>query len=401
MSNHSSSIFQDRKDFAAFSAWIISCLVLAILTLIYFGHDFIGYFAAAKVLLIGGNPYDYNQVAPIIVEITGSFGSHPYYYIPWFAWLITPLALLPFNIARIFWMMINFIFWISGLLVSKKLFDWPDRGWKRWLLYLYATFSFVLITWRFEQVGGILFTLLIAAMVSIKSKKWFWAGVYLSLLLIKPNITLILFAVIIIWLMRQGLWKPIITTGIILTSLLLLTTIATPDWFQPLLKPGFGNGLFYFLQNPDEVVGIRLNTTLVDWLIMMGLERNVSYVINIIGLIIGIFCITWVIVKSQSLMKYVVISIIVTFAITPYAVQYDYPLLTLPIFWSLAEISQKRGFRIVGYSICVFIASVVIWEHPISDGYWMVIGVIVLVVFGWITALKNKTLPSGEQLTFN
>ena len=158
--------------------------------------------------------------------------------------------------------------------------------------------------------------------------------------------------------------------------------------------------MHYLDLDPDEVVGIRLNTTLVDWLIMMGLERNVSYVINIIGLIVGIFCITWVIVKSQSLMKYVVISIIVTFAITPYAVQYDYPLLTLPIFWSLAAISQKREFRVIGYSICVFIASVVIWEHPISDGYWMVIGVIVLTAISWIYPSLHPTeklLISGSQ----
>jgi hypothetical protein len=36
-----------------------------------------------------------------------------------------------------------------------------------------------------------------------------------------------------------------------------------------------------------------------------------------------------------------------------------------------------------GAGILVFVCSVPIWERPISDGYWMVLGLIGLTVLNW------------------
>jgi hypothetical protein len=79
-------------NFAALCAWLFSSVFMAISSLIWFGQDFRGYYAAARVLLLGGNPYDYEQLVPILLEATGRIGNNPYYYPPWFAWFITPLA---------------------------------------------------------------------------------------------------------------------------------------------------------------------------------------------------------------------------------------------------------------------------------------------------------------------
>ena len=45
-------------DFTALSLWIVTSLVMAALTFLEYGQDFRGYYAAARVLLDGGNPYD-------------------------------------------------------------------------------------------------------------------------------------------------------------------------------------------------------------------------------------------------------------------------------------------------------------------------------------------------------
>src|SRR5262249_37484433 len=104
-----------RFDFLALAAWLVMGTWLAFVAFILYGQDFRGYYAAARVLLAGGNPYDYYQVAPLLLKITGKMGNNPYYYPPWFAWLFIPLSVLPFQIARAVWMVFNFVLWNLGL----------------------------------------------------------------------------------------------------------------------------------------------------------------------------------------------------------------------------------------------------------------------------------------------
>ena len=62
------------------------------------GVDFGVYYAAGRVMLNGGNPYDYSQLAGEIVSSTGAL-NNPFYYAPWFAWAMSVLALLPYEFA--------------------------------------------------------------------------------------------------------------------------------------------------------------------------------------------------------------------------------------------------------------------------------------------------------------
>jgi hypothetical protein len=384
-------------NFAALCAWLVSSFLMAISSLIWFGQDFRGYYAAARVLLIGGNPYDYEQLVPILLNVTGRIGNNPYYYPPWFAWFITPLAWLPFEIARVIWMLFNLSIWIVGLWQLSRLLDWPSKGWRRWLVFLFATYLFAWVTWRYEQTGILLFTLLIATLLAIRKGQWAWAGVWLALLLIKPNITLILVVTIVIWLVRRGRWQPFITMCLVLAGLFLASTVATPDWYRPLLQQGFGNGLVNVLDGPGRVVAVRVNTTLFDWLTMFGLTSNWRTVIYIIAAIIGGVAIIFIVLRSNSLIQVVIVSLLVSFAVTPYALQYDFPLLTLPLFWATALFTRSRQAFWGGAILCVFIASILIWERPISDGYWIVIGLVVLTIWSWIHT-TSQSIPENLLL---
>jgi hypothetical protein len=377
-------------NFAALSAWLVTSVFMAIASLIWFGEDFRGYYAAARVLLIGGNPYDYKQLVPILMDISGRVGNNPYYYPPWFAWFFTPLAWLPFEIARAIWMLINLSIWVLGLIQLSRLFHWPETGWRRWLMFLFATFLFAWMTWRYEQTGILLFTLLVFTLLALRKEEWTWAGIWLALLMIKPNITVLLVTAINIWLIRHGRWRPLITMCLVLTGLLLASTLATPDWYQPFLQPGFGNGLENVLDGPNRVVALRINTTLMDWLTRFGLNSDWNTAIYLIVAIIGGLTLLFVVLRSDSLIKVVVVSLLVSFAVTPYALQYDFPLLTLPLFWATALLIRSKRAMWVGCALCASMGSVLVWERPISDGYWIVIGLIALTLWSWI----HRTLQS-------
>ena len=233
-----------RLNFAALSAWLVASITMAYTALLWFGQDFRGYYAAARVVLVGGNPYDFQSIAAVLLENTGRIGNHPYYYAPWFAWFIIPFSWFPFEAARALWMIFNLTLWMISLWQLSNLLQWPKPGWGRWLTYLLATYIFAWHTWRSEQTGIILLALFVATLSALKRKKDWLAGVLLVLLLIKPNITLLPVIAISFWHIRQRNWRPLISMGMLTLVFLIVSFIVTPNWYQPFFEPGFFNGLF-------------------------------------------------------------------------------------------------------------------------------------------------------------
>jgi hypothetical protein len=344
-----------RLDFAACCAWLLGSTLMAGMALLGPGQDFRGYYAAARVVLAHGNPYDYQTLAPMLLSVTGALGNNPYFYAPWFAWLVIPIAWLPFPVARGMWMLFNLLVWDYSLWRLGGLFSWPKRNGQRWLLYLVATLSFAWFTWRCEQASVLLLGVLVAMVTALRQKRWIWVSIWLALFLIKPSITLLPALAILLWLVRRRTWQPVVGTGAITAGLLLAFSVVTPGWYLSLLKPGFGEGLFDRMDGPGNV---------------------------------GLIILARLIWKSASLLPVVVTSLLVSFGVTPYAFQYDYALLALVFIWGLAisEYGQGRWAILAGAAIAIFVVSVPIWERPISDGYWMVIGLAALAIWSWHSA---------------
>jgi hypothetical protein len=389
--NNTDNNKEKRADFAALCAWLITCATMAYIAYSEFGQDFRGYYAAAKVLLAGGNPYDYYQVAPILFETTGRIGNNPFYYPLWFGWFAAPLSLLPYQAARAVWMAVNLVVWIVGLIRLRGLLDWPRKGWRTWCLNLLATFIFAWSTWKFEQTGILLFAITVEIVIAHKRQRWNRMGILLAAASIKPNIMLIPVGILCLWLIRNKIYRPVILMTVLLAGLVLLTTILTPGWYQPLLQPNFGQGLTEVLDGPDKTTGIRLNTTLLDWLKVLQIPDDIAFIIYGLAIAISLFVIGKLVWNSKSVLEVTVVALLVNFAITPYALQYDFAPMTVVLFWGLALAVYAESVKIPALLIA-FVASVLIWERPISDGYWIVIGLCALVIWS-IRLNKDTQLP--------
>ena len=376
----------NRLDFAMLAMWLMLSVILAIISFVLFGQDFRGYYAAARVLLAGGNPYDYHLVAQALLDVTGEMGNNPYYYPPWFSWLFIPVAFLPFHIVRAIWMMLNVILWNLGLLRLGEAMAWPPPGWRRYALFALATFSFAWITWRYEQAGILVFFMFVELILSIHSQKWIRAGIWMALLLVKPNITLIVLTGISLWLLRKGQWRPVLVMLFTLVVLLSISTAITPNWFQPFTQEGFGQGLTVVLDGPDEVVAIRINTTFLDWLRTLGMEPPWNRLLYGLAICIGIIVYFWSVYRSSSFVELTSLLLLVSYAITPYALQYDYPPLVITLFWALSRCTSK-AFT-VGLAMVGFVFSVIFWQQNISWAYWMVVGLVALAVWS-VVQMKN------------
>jgi hypothetical protein len=239
-----------------------------------------------------------------------------------------------------------------------------------------------------------LFALFVGALIAIRKNNGLLAGIALSLLLIKPNVTLLPVMAIMIWLMRNHRWKPVISMIIVTIGLLFTSFVITPEWYKSLFEPGFGQGLMNVLDGPAQIVTIRINTTLIDWLRMFGLNASTTYVIYSLLFLIGIIFLTIIAWKSNSLIEVAVSAILINFAITPYALQYDFPPLTIALLWALALIpsGRRKWSPIVSVIIVFFITSVIFWERPISDGYWIIIGIMALTLLNRLNV--RSQIPS-------
>lgn len=382
---------EKRADFAALCAWIIGSGTMALIAFDRYGQDFRGYYAAARVLLEGGNPYDYSQVAAVLLQVTGRAGNNPFYYPLWFGWFITSLAWLPFQISRAIWMIFNWTAWTVGLIRLQQLIRWPPRGWRNWLMNLLTTFIFAWMTWKFEQAGILLFAVMVEVLIAYRKQQWDRMGFFLALSLLKPNVMFLPIVTLAAWLIRQKNWRPVLTMLGILTGLVLITTIMTPDWYQPVFRPGFGQGLTNVLDGPDHITGIRLNTTLLDWLGLFSIPRGVGITIYIAGTILGLSILVITVQRSKTILQTTVTSLLVTFAITPYALQYDYPPLAIVLFWAIGR-AYYAAWKVVPVLLISFIGSVLLWERPISEGFWIVFGLAVLAIWTW-QATKNHDVP--------
>jgi hypothetical protein len=394
---HSRQAWIRRLNFFALATWLFLSLWLAGISFLLYGMDFRGYYAAARVLLSGGNPYDYQQVVPVLLQVTGQMGNNPYYYPPWFSWLFLPFTMLHFQVARLIWMLVNLILWNVGLWRVAEIVRWPPRDWRRYLFFSLATFSFAWITWRYEQAGILVFVILLAGIVTIEKSQWGWTGFWLALALIKPNITFIVVAALSLWLLRRSHWRPVLLMLAWLISLLLASTWITPDWYQPIFKAGFGQGLTAVLDGPDNVVAWRINTTLMDWLRTFGIGAQLRLPIYGLAILVGAIVLFRTVWSSISPLEVLSVSLLVSYGLTPYAMQYDNPSLIIVLFWALAICSASpQGLR-VGLLLAGFIFSVIFWQQNVSWGFWMVAGTSVLV--GWAWVVKTRTAPVKEQLS--
>ena len=373
---------KNRLDFLALVSWLLISLGLATISYMWGGTDFRGYYAAARVFITGGNPYDYHQVAQVLLSVTGRMGNNPYYYAPWFVWLFIPLTLLPFQIARAVWMLLNLLAWNFSLWKISRIINWPQKGWRQYLFFILSTFTFAWITWIFEQASILVFAILVALLFSIRNQKWGLSGLLLSFLLIKPNITLVVVATICLWLISNEQWKPIKAFGSWLVILLTITTLLTPTWYRPFFEPGFGQGLSIDLDGPNKLGATRFFTTIFDWLAILGIKDTLSWFTYGICAILGFILLYWIVRHSKSLMEVTSVALLVSYFLTPYALQYDYAPLVIVLLWALSLCTSSKKARVVGYLFAGFIFSVTIWKQNIAWGFWIVIGLIALLAWG-------------------
>jgi hypothetical protein len=131
----------------------------------------------------------------------------------------------------------------------------------------------------------------------------------------------------------------------------------------------------------------------MDWLAAYGISGNAAGAIYAVVILLGAITVILTVLRANSLLKTAAVSLLVEFALTPYALFYDYPSLVVTLFYANAQ-PLHRPLLIWGrVGLNVFaMTSLFIGDH-IAYRYWIVIALGILLA---LTKFTGKPEPASE-----
>lgn len=198
----------------------------------FMGDDFVEYWAAGKLNSNGGNPYDPDQLHPLelqtgVIEGEAVLMWNP----PWTLAIAMPLGMMSYPLSRILWMVVTILAIMFCINSIWTLYG--GRNEYRWLAWIIGfTFVPILDGLKKGQTSALLLLGVVGFLLLIPRRRYWLAGVSLSLLTVKPHILYLFIAAVFLWSIYDRKWRVIFG---FLSSLFLMTFISwiiNPDVIQ-------------------------------------------------------------------------------------------------------------------------------------------------------------------------
>jgi alpha-1,2-mannosyltransferase len=294
------------------------------------GTDFMAYFSAGKIILMGRSTELYNLTLLNSIQNsyygTATAGFYPYLYPPHYALFMAPFALLPYTVAYLVWIVLGFLcLWLSlkWLGIQKPL---P-------ILLFSLTWFPVFAAVSFGQNS--FFSL---AIFCLTYRLWtknedFPAGLIFSLLLFKPQFMVF---VGFLWLLDwRKSWKALLGVGIGLFFQLGLNVLFFPVAsisYLAYAKSSIASFMFikeFPIWNSFSVQAF--------WLALLPGNPKLSQILFYVCVAVGIyfFIVFWKKFHQDRIILYAAAIIWLVWSI-PYIFVYDWTLLLIPalILWN-------------------------------------------------------------------
>lgn len=360
-------------------------------------NDFIQYWTAFQLLIAGENPYDPEKlwqlqqlqglVAPPVI-----FMWNP----PWLLVLLAPILILPFALASELWQVCQGIFIFSSLLLSSKIFNLDKKssfGIVLLGLIFYPMWEALLI----GQISNLLLFALCLAFYLISRGKDFSAGLFLSVLFVKPHLFLLVFLALAIWTLQSGRTKWIcglcVSFSLQIVAVLSLSSQVLLQWYQSM-----------HLESSALLITRQewMTATVATWLrvaVRTSLNRDVLFfpwIVALVGLVGGVTRLT---IRKKPIIwnKDLAWILSLSLLLAPYGWLFDFSLL-LPVYlFSLTMLrNREKSFALVlliCIQVTIFLCAA--WWLPAQHHYaWVPLVMLLFAVF----SEKEKQLASTEAL---
>ena len=239
------------------------------------GNDFIAYWASARLLLNGQNPYLPESIF-VLQSSVGWTGAWPLvmYNPPWVLTYILPFAIEDFVLGKFLWL----LFLLICLFVST---DWlwrfyggteANRYWNLLILSSYTPVYFALVK---GQIVPLILLGLAGFLHFERNKKGFLAGIFVSLLMIKPHVLYLFFTALFIWMFHERQWITLIGACCSAFIIMGIPCLQDPNVFYQYYAGVLNHSFQYYWNTPTLGYFLR---------VMFGTDKHyLQYVPAVLG----------------------------------------------------------------------------------------------------------------------
>jgi hypothetical protein len=199
--------------------------------------DFIEYWAAARLLVAGENPYDAVRLQQLENEATGRDDLVMMWNPPWTPVPFLPILLLPLGAATLAWLCLNLLLLVaSATLLWKRLA--PERVqrhlWAAWVAAL--LFMPALFTVRAGQISILLLFSVAGFFYFAERRQDTLAGAFLTLATIKLHVLYLFLFLVAWWVVRERRWRVVLGAALAMAlwvgALLLIAPHSLAEYWQ-------------------------------------------------------------------------------------------------------------------------------------------------------------------------
>jgi len=200
-------------------------------------NDFYVPWRAAQVWLQEGlDPYGPETTLRIQMGLFGRPqppGEHQYAFAyPLYALLpIVPLTVLPYAWAEAVWLVALQVAAVVTAVLALRIYGWRTSplflvGWFLWFLAFYPTTRALFLgQWSLPVAA-----FLAAGLWALRRNRDGWAGMFLALTTIKPQMILLTLPWLLWWVAWRGRWRVWLGFALTLAALMVATLLLMPDW---------------------------------------------------------------------------------------------------------------------------------------------------------------------------
>ncbi len=318
-------------------------------------HDFLCLWAAGRVALMGGNPYDDSRIIAELLAAGVPLTHHPgpFFYPPWSLWIFSVFSLWPLPVAQVLWFLVSLsVLGFASVSIAKiesqTALEWqPGDGWRS----LFVAFSFYPVQklLLFGQSTYIVLLGLVLFFVYWRKSMGFWAGIGLSLSFVKAHLLLPVY-VMLMWHMIRTKKLRVLWGSIVGLAAQFLISV----WICRRALTGYLSHVQNIFVGHEQIGNVTVGHVLAT---LLGYPFLVGVTL-LIGLSVAI---ALALKKNEVYRSIVDWGIPLSLLTAPYAWSHDYVLLLLPL---LAIVN--RLYRLLGLLMWILLLG-------LSIGCWVTV----------------------------
>jgi alpha-1,2-mannosyltransferase len=292
--------------------------------------DFLGFWLASYLSLAGmpSSVYNYFMFQAVGSAVSGTNFPNIWVYPPTFLLMVLPLAILPYTISMISWLIITMLGYIK---VIRQIV--PSHA----IIMLSLAFPGTLLNIHYEQNGFLSAALFGGGMV-ILEKHPLKAGILLGLFSYKPQLSFLIPFALASGRHWQALGSAVATFMILVIASILILGWGTWEAFGKSITIAtqmLGGGVDGLIQCKEKMVSIFPCAQVAGFTPHLALLLQVSVMVSVFALVI------WIWLKELTIPMKATVLILSALMFTPHAFCYDLPLMSLAIAWLGWEGSVK------------------------------------------------------------